>query len=118
LAPGVFIRTGRAYNRPKDEPEIRIGGHLGDVSVAENGDLLGHGVNIATRLIGLAVSFARNERCCLCSSRSKGRYWSRSAGDLANVGLVLESSTKTQVIFKAGPTAGLKSPITMERQYS
>ena len=41
--------------RPKDEPEIRIGGHLGDVSVAENGDLLGHGVNIAARLIALAA---------------------------------------------------------------
>src|SRR6266481_6342068 len=33
--------------RPEGEPEIRIGGHLGDVSVAENGDLLGHGVNVA-----------------------------------------------------------------------
>src|SRR5262245_51805716 len=40
--------------RPEDEPDIRIGGHLGDVAVAENGDLLGHGVNVAARLIALA----------------------------------------------------------------
>jgi TolB-like protein/tetratricopeptide (TPR) repeat protein len=40
---------------PEGEPEIRIGGHLGDVSVAGNGDLLGHGVNVAARLIALAA---------------------------------------------------------------
>lgn len=35
-------------------PQIRIGLHLGEVIVAEDGDLLGHGVNIAARLQGLA----------------------------------------------------------------
>jgi class 3 adenylate cyclase len=42
-------------DRPVGEPVIRIGGHLGDVAVAENGDLLGHGVNVAARLIALAA---------------------------------------------------------------
>ena len=41
--------------RPEGEPEIRIGGHLGDVSVAKDDDLLGHGVNVAARLIALAA---------------------------------------------------------------
>jgi class 3 adenylate cyclase len=41
--------------RPEGEPEIRIGGHLGDVSSSKTGDLLGHGVNVVARLIALAA---------------------------------------------------------------
>jgi adenylate cyclase len=33
------------------EPKVRIGVHLGDVVVQPNGDLLGHGVNVAARLM-------------------------------------------------------------------
>ncbi|MFZ1988173.1 MAG: TIR domain-containing protein, partial [Alphaproteobacteria bacterium] len=40
--------------RPEGEPEIRVGAHLGDVTVTQNGDLLGHGVNVAARLLALA----------------------------------------------------------------
>ncbi len=36
------------------ETPMRVGVHLGEVMVAENGDLLGHGVNIAARLQGEA----------------------------------------------------------------
>ncbi len=32
------------------EPPVRLGVHLGEVTPAENGDLLGHGVNVAARL--------------------------------------------------------------------
>lgn len=35
-------------------PQIRIGLHLGEVVVADNRDLLGHGVNVAARLQALA----------------------------------------------------------------
>jgi adenylate cyclase len=35
----------------KCEPKVRIGVHLGDVVVQPNGDLLGHGVNVAARLM-------------------------------------------------------------------
>jgi TolB-like protein/class 3 adenylate cyclase/tetratricopeptide (TPR) repeat protein len=35
-------------------PKIRVGVHLGDVIVESNGDLLGHGVNVAARLQALA----------------------------------------------------------------
>lgn len=33
------------------EPKVRIGVHLGDVLMQPNGDLLGHGVNVAARLM-------------------------------------------------------------------
>jgi adenylate cyclase len=35
----------------KCEPRVRVGVHLGDVVVQPNGDLLGHGVNVAARLM-------------------------------------------------------------------
>ena len=35
----------------KCEPKVRVGVHLGDVSIQPNGDLLGHGVNVAARLM-------------------------------------------------------------------
>jgi len=33
---------------------VRVGLHLGDVMIADNGDLLGHGVNVAARLMQMA----------------------------------------------------------------
>jgi hypothetical protein len=36
------------------EPKVRIGVHLGDVVLQPNGDLLGHGVNVAARLMAQA----------------------------------------------------------------
>jgi adenylate cyclase len=33
------------------EPKVRVGVHVGDVIVQPNGDLLGHGVNVAARLM-------------------------------------------------------------------
>lgn len=38
----------------RDAPAMRIGLHLGDAIAAENGDLLGHGVNVAARLQQMA----------------------------------------------------------------
>lgn len=38
----------------KCRPAVRIGVHLGDVAVQPNGDLLGHGVNVAARLMAQA----------------------------------------------------------------
>lgn len=35
----------------KCEPKVRVGVHVGDVVVQPNGDLLGHGVNVAARLM-------------------------------------------------------------------
>jgi len=37
------------------EPKVRVGVHLGDVAVQRNGDLLGHGVNVAARLMAQSL---------------------------------------------------------------
>jgi class 3 adenylate cyclase len=37
-----------------DAPAVRIGLHVGEAIAAENGDLLGHGVNVAARLQQMA----------------------------------------------------------------
>ena len=42
-------------SRPKGEPPIRVGAHVGDVVVTATSDLLGHGVNVAARLQALAA---------------------------------------------------------------
>jgi len=42
--------------RPKGEPPLRVGAHVGDVVVTATEDLLGHGVNVAARLQELAES--------------------------------------------------------------
>src|SRR5262245_61351524 len=39
----------------KCQPKVRVGVHLGDVVVQPNGDLLGHGVNVAARLMARSV---------------------------------------------------------------
>jgi formylglycine-generating enzyme required for sulfatase activity len=41
--------------RPKGEPPIRVGAHVGDAIVTATQDLLGHGVNVAARLQSLAA---------------------------------------------------------------
>ncbi|MEQ1812673.1 MAG: adenylate/guanylate cyclase domain-containing protein [Terricaulis sp.] len=48
-----LLSESTAGTRPL--PKIRIGLHLGEVIVGENGDLLGHGVNVAARLQALAT---------------------------------------------------------------
>lgn len=50
-AHALLIAT-KSGERPL--PTVRIGAHLGEVIVADNGDLLGHGVNVAARLQNLA----------------------------------------------------------------
>ncbi|MFM9862394.1 MAG: adenylate/guanylate cyclase domain-containing protein [Micropepsaceae bacterium] len=35
-------------------PRVRVGVHVGEVAVQPNGDLLGHGVNVAARLMAKA----------------------------------------------------------------
>ena len=48
----ALLKESQSGERPL--PRIRIGLHLGDVIVEENGDLLGNGVNVAARLQALA----------------------------------------------------------------
>lgn len=68
--------------RPKGEPDIRVGAHVGDVVVTATNDLLGHGVNVAARLQALAApnsalvssefrSMARNSPSAVFMSRGR-----------------------------------------------
>src|SRR5258707_14239884 len=41
----------RSSSPTRASPKVRVGVHLGDVVVQPNGDLLGHGVNVAARLM-------------------------------------------------------------------
>jgi len=56
-ASGVQAALALLIPKSADEPplpRIRVGLHLGDVITMPNGDLLGHGVNVAARLQALA----------------------------------------------------------------
>ena len=55
------------------EPKVRVGVHLGDVVVQPNGDLLGHGVNVAARLMAQARSGRAHWSRPPCGRRSAGR---------------------------------------------
>src|SRR5256885_10137860 len=88
--------------RPKGEPEIRIGGHLGDVSVAENGDLLGHGVNIAARLIALAAPGHS-----LISQELRSAAGPQPGRPMRAIGEVALAKMQTKIsAFEVSPSAG------------
>lgn len=50
----VRFATALLRRLSRGGPAVRIGAHLGEVRAAEDGDLLGHGVNVAARLMQLA----------------------------------------------------------------
>ncbi len=56
------------------DPPVRVGVHLGDVSVTASGDLLGHGVNVAARIMQMASPGA-----VLASATSSARSGARWA---------------------------------------
>src|SRR6185503_130778 len=87
--------------RPEDEPEIRIGGHLGDVSVAESGDLLGHGVNVAARLIALAAPGR-----ALISQELRSAVGAQAGRSMRAIGEVALAKMQTKInAFEVSPTA-------------
>lgn len=51
FASGLNAVSAAAKIAEISEPKVRVGVHLGDVIVQANGDLLGHGVNVAARLM-------------------------------------------------------------------
>jgi len=51
FASGVGAVTAAVDLAESCEPKVRVGVHLGDVIVQANGDLLGHGINVAARLM-------------------------------------------------------------------
>ncbi len=87
--------------RPEGEPDIRIGGHLGDVSVAENGDLLGHGVNVAARLIALAAPGR-----ALISQELRSAVGPQPGRPMRSIGEVALAKMQTKIsAFEVSPSA-------------
>lgn len=69
------------------EVNIRIGMHLGDVQVEPNGNLMGHGVNVAARLQQNADpgSILASKSLVDALSEKQGRFWSRRRLSLKNL---------------------------------
>lgn len=69
------------------EVNIRIGMHLGDVQVEPNGNLMGHGVNVAARLQQNADpgSILASKSLVDALSEKQGSFWSRRRLSLKNL---------------------------------
>ena len=79
----------------KCEPKVRVGVHLGDVVVQPNGDLLGHGVNVA--LLEVATQRAPNFAEAwgrLASLRAWLRFYQPFADRAASAGLVANEAER------------------------
>ena len=63
-------------------PRVRVGVHVGEVSVQPNGDLLGHGVNVAARLESKAVA-GQVLVSSLTRQEVAGRFRIKPVGSLA-----------------------------------
>jgi adenylate cyclase len=98
--------------RPEDEPDIRVGGHLGDVTVAENGDLLGHGINVAARLIALALPGR-----CLISQELRSAAGSKPTRPMHAIGEVALAKMQTRInAFEISPITRSRTNGTDARQ--
>src|SRR6185295_377347 len=85
------------------DPKVRVGVHLGDVAVQPNGDLLGHGVNVAARLMSQSAPGA-----ALVSGAVRQTIRGAVAEQLVSLGFVqLEKMAQTIEVFAlAGSPAG------------
>ncbi|HXZ68619.1 MAG TPA: TIR domain-containing protein, partial [Alphaproteobacteria bacterium] len=79
-------------DRPLSEPETRVGAHLGDVTVASNGGLLGHGVNVAARLMVQAQPGR-----ALISSELKGALDHQIARPMRDMGELVLAKMDTRI---------------------
>ena len=88
----------------KCKPKVRVGVHLGDVVVQPNGDLLGHGVNVAARLM------ARSDPgSVLVSADVRRTIRGPLAERLVSRGsLQLDKMTETIEAFALGSAASVK----------
>jgi TolB-like protein/class 3 adenylate cyclase/Tfp pilus assembly protein PilF len=88
------------------EPKVRVGVHLGDVIVQPNGDLLGHGVNVAARLMSKSEPGGALISATVCQT-IRGPLADR----LVSRGYFhLDKMSETVEAFAIGTTATPKSP--------
>ena len=87
------------------DPPVRAGVHLGDVSVTESGDLLGHGVNVAARIQQMAAPGA-----VLASGDVKRAIRGPLGERLRPQGSVrLDKMSETLPVFALAPAEGGKA---------
>ena len=87
------------------DPPVRVGVHLGEVSITENGDLLGHGVNIAARIQQMASPGA-----VLVSGDVKRSIRGALGDRLQAQGSVkLDKMSETLPVFALAPAEGGKA---------
>jgi formylglycine-generating enzyme required for sulfatase activity len=75
-------------SRPRGEPAVRVGAHVGDVVVTINNDLLGHGVNVAARLQSLAppnTALVSGEFRSMARNSPSAAFQSRGRQPLENI---------------------------------
>ncbi len=85
-------------------PRVRVGVHVGEVSVQPNGDLLGHGVNVAARLMAKAEpgsAIISADVCRMIRGPLAERFASRGT-------VQLDKMAETIEIF--APSAGTHTP--------
>lgn len=93
-----------------DAPAVRIGLHVGEAIAAENGDLLGHGVNVAARLQQMAepgsalITQAALVRKAGVTARSLGR-------------IKLDKMQERQDVFALGAKPGQRFPRVFWRRW-
>lgn len=94
------------------EPKVRIGVHLGDVVVQPNGDLLGHGVNVAARLMARSAPAS-----ALVSADVRRTVRGGLADRLVPCGLLqLDKMTERIEAFALGSGATATAPPPPERR--
>jgi adenylate cyclase len=90
------------------EPKVRVGVHLGDVAVQPNGDLLGHGVNVAARLMAQSAPGA-----ALVSATVRQTIRGPLAERLVSRGVLkLDKMAETIEAFARGAASMPPSPAT------
>jgi class 3 adenylate cyclase len=124
--------------RPRGEPPIRVGAHVGDVIVTITNDLLGHGVNVAARLQALATpgtAMVSGEFRSMARNSPRAAFMSKGKRPLDNMEQRVQTfaiiSQRQQLMRKvkavgaalvaAGVAAGLffayPHAVTMAKQY-
>ncbi len=116
-----FTSAGAAVNaidelldqKPKGEPAIRLGAHVGDVVVTVGNDLLGHGVNVAARLQSLAEpnsALVSGEFRSMARTSPTAKFKSKGRQPLENINQKVETFailSRRQKFMRNVQTAGL-----------
>lgn len=94
-------------------PRVRVGVHVGEVSVQPNGDLLGHGVNVAARLMAKAEpgsAIISADVCRLIRGPMAERFASRGTVQLDKMAETIEIFAPTSPTHPHAATKAQAAP--------